>query len=106
LRPALIKQNHPVFVANKFDQPSAYTYRIEGPLCTSLDCLGTDVRLPEVEVGDVLAFFNAGAYGFTEAMPFFLSHPTPAEVMITDGKAALIRQRMEPQEYIDRCLII
>jgi diaminopimelate decarboxylase len=80
-------------------------YRMEGPLCTSLDCLARDVRLPEVEVGDTIAFFNAGAYGYTESMPFFLSHAMPAEVMVNDRKAKLIRPRMEPAEYIDRCAV-
>lgn len=104
LRPALIKQNHPVLIANKFNEPPVHTYRIEGPLCTSLDCIGADIMLPDVEIGDVLAFFNAGAYGFTESMPYFLSHPTPAEVMVRDKRPVLIRPRMEPEEYINRCL--
>ena len=105
LRPALIQQNHPVFIANKFDQASGQTYRIEGPLCTSLDCIGRDVLLPEPAIGDILAFFNAGAYGFTESMPYFLSHAVPAEVMIREGKLELIRRRMEPAEYIENCII-
>lgn len=105
LRPALIQQNHPVFIANKFDQPPTQAYRVEGPLCTSLDCIGRDVMLPEPALGDVLAFFNAGAYGFTESMPYFLSHPIPAEVMIRDGNVTLIRKRTEPSEYIDNCII-
>lgn len=105
LRPALIRQNHPVFVANKFDRRQVTTYRIEGPLCTSLDCIGMDVKLPEVEIGDVIAFFNAGAYGYSESMPFFLSHPIPAEAMTHQNKATLIRRRIEPGEYIDHCVI-
>lgn len=105
LRPALVQQNHPVFIANKFDRAPARAYRIEGPLCTSLDCIGRDVMLPEPEIGDTLAFFNAGAYGFTESMPYFLSHAIPAEVMIRDGKVTLIRKRMEPSEYIENCII-
>lgn len=105
LRPALVQQNHPVFIGNKFDQPPTHAYRVEGPLCTSLDCIGRDVMLPEPAIGDVLAFFNAGAYGFTESMPYFLSHPIPAEVMIRDGNVKLIRKRMEPSEYFDNCII-
>ncbi len=105
LRPALIGQNHPVCVANKLNVPPVKIYRIEGPLCTSLDCLARDVHLPEVEPGDTIGFFNAGAYGFTESMPFFLSHPVPAEVMVKDKKAFLIRKRMEPDDYINNCII-
>jgi len=50
-----------------------------GPLCTSLDRLG-DVDLPLLEPGTLLAMGMAGAYGFTEAMAPFLSHPVPREV--------------------------
>ena len=73
---------------------------IGGPLCTSLDYLAKDVQLPSVEVGDLLAIFDVGAYGFTESMPYFLSHPTPAEVLILKGEAHLIRPRQDPEEYL------
>jgi hypothetical protein len=48
---------------------------------------------------------DAGAYGYTESMPFFLSHPVPAEVAIRDGRAALIRPRLEPAEWLERQLL-
>jgi len=51
---------------------------LAGPLCTSLDRLG-DVELPDVAPGTLLAMGMAGAYGFTEAMAPFLSHPAPRE---------------------------
>lgn len=105
IRPALIRQNHPVRIAGKFNVKPVANYRVEGPLCTSLDCIGLDVNLPEVEAGDTIAFFNAGAYGYSESMPFFLSHPIPAEVMILEGKAKLIRRRIEPEEYMRYCIL-
>jgi diaminopimelate decarboxylase len=52
-------------------------------------------------VGDLLAVLDVGAYGFTESMPLFLSHPIPAEVAVRDGRAALIRPRMEPSRWLD-----
>jgi diaminopimelate decarboxylase len=52
---------------------------LAGPLCTSLDRLG-NVALPEVRPGALLALGMTGAYGFTEAMAPFLSHPVPREV--------------------------
>jgi len=54
------------------------------------------------EVGDLIAVLDAGAYGFTESMPLFLSHPVPAEVAVRGGRAALIRPRLDPQEWLDR----
>ena len=49
-----------------------------------------------------LAVLDVGAYGFTESMPLFLSHPIPAEVAVRDGRAALIRPRQDPGEWLDR----
>jgi diaminopimelate decarboxylase len=54
------------------------------------------------EVGDLIAVLDAGAYGFTESMPLFLSHPVPAEVAVRGGRAELIRPRQEPSEWLER----
>jgi hypothetical protein len=58
--------------------------------------------LPRPRVGDLVALLDAGAYGFTESMPFFLSHPTAAEVAVCKGRARLIRPRFTPAELLDR----
>lgn len=79
LRPALTGQPFPVRGVGK--GPGSQRHTLAGPLCTSLDRLG-DVDLPEVEAGDLLAFGMVGAYGFTEAMTNFLSHPVPPEVWV------------------------
>ena len=57
------------------------------------------------EVGDLVAVLDVGAYGFTESMPLFLSHPIPAEVAVRDGRAALIRPRQDPGEWLDRQIL-
>ena len=59
---------------------------IAGPLCTGLDVLGADLPLGLPEVGELLTIADAGAYGFTESMPFFLSRPIAAEVIV-DSRA-------------------
>jgi len=69
---------------------------VVGPLCTGLDVLAEGVQLPPVGRGDVLAVLDAGAYGFTESMPFFLSHPIPAEIAIDGDSVRVSRQRVEP----------
>ena len=56
-------------------------------------------------VGDLVAVLDLGAYGFTESMPYFLSHAMPAEVIARAGEAALIRPRLEPIEWLDRQLL-
>lgn len=100
LRPTWFPQGHPTRVANKLNQRRAKKYSIAGPLCTALDYLAQDVALPSVDVGDLMAIFNVGAYGFTESMPYFLSHPTPAEVMVLQGQDHLIRPRQTAEQYL------
>ena len=73
-----------------------------GPLCTGLDVFATGTMLPRPRVGDLVAMLDVGAYGFTESMPFFLSHPTAAEVAVKAGHAQLIRRRITPAELLDR----
>jgi len=51
---------------------------IFGPTCDSMDCIGKDLELPELEVGEWLYFNSMGAYTTSAASPFngFKSHPT------------------------------
>jgi len=77
LRPLLTGQPFPVRAVDA--QGPLRPATLAGPLCTSLDRLG-DVDLPDLAPGTLLAFGMTGAYGFTEAMTAFLSHPVPMEV--------------------------
>lgn len=57
------------------------TYTLTGPLCTALDRVGT-AELAPLRPGDLLVFGQVGAYGFTQAMTHFLSHPVPEQVWL------------------------
>jgi diaminopimelate decarboxylase len=67
------------------------TYTVVGYICET-DTLGADRKLCEVREGDILLFRNAGAYGFSMSSNYN-SRLKPAEVMIYNGKAMLIRER-------------
>jgi diaminopimelate decarboxylase len=70
-------------------------YEIVGPVCESSDVLGRDRRLPPVEVGDLIAIRDAGAYGAVMASNYN-RRPMPAEVLVdsTDGGSwRVIRRR-------------
>ena len=69
-------------ISNPDGEPGKYT--LVGPLCTTIDQLATDIALPEIRVGDVLAISNSGAYGLTASPTRFISHPEPAEIIL-DG---------------------
>ena len=59
-------------------------YEIVGPLCESSDIFGRDRRLPPLEVGDLVAILDAGAYGSVMASTYN-RRTLPAEVLI-DGE--------------------
>jgi diaminopimelate decarboxylase len=67
------------------------TYTIVGNICET-DTLGSDRELNEVREGDLLVLKNAGAYGYSMASNYN-SRFRPAEVLVVDGKARLIRER-------------
>lgn len=66
-------------------------YAVVGNICET-DTFAWDRKLPEVHEGDLLVFYNAGAYGF-EMSSNFNSRYKPAEVMIKNGEMKLIRKR-------------
>jgi diaminopimelate decarboxylase len=84
LRPLLTGQAFPARAPSR--EGPTFAYELAGPLCTSLDRLG-GARLPELAPGALVMLGQAGAYGFTEAMGDFLSHPRPAEVWL-EGPAS------------------
>jgi diaminopimelate decarboxylase len=95
-----IKRNFPVAVVNKIGLSSKQPVDVVGPLCTPLDCLARGVELPPVEAGDLIGVFQSGAYARTASPHGFLSHNTPAEVLVVDGQGKLIRRRGQPQDYL------
>lgn len=59
---------------------------LTGPLCTSLDRLGTGVMLPALAEGDLIAIHASGAYGPTASPTGFIGHPAPREVLAEGGQ--------------------
>ncbi len=66
-------------------------YTVVGYICET-DTLGYDRKLNEVREGDLIGILNAGAYGFSMASNYN-SRFRPAEVLVMNGKAQLIRRR-------------
>ena len=65
---------------------------IVGPLCESSDTIGKDRRVPRPEAGDLYAIMDTGAYGSVMASNYN-RRLLPAEVLVENGKARLIRRR-------------
>jgi diaminopimelate decarboxylase len=58
----------------------------------SRDYLGKNCRLPALQMGDIVAILDVGAYGYAMSS-HFLHRPRPAEVLLEAGGHRLIRRR-------------
>ena len=97
LRPAITEQAFPVRLLRNSKAAEKH-YDLHGPLCTSMDKLG-HLPLPEdTNIGDQLIFGYAGAYGFTESMPFFLCHEIAAEYTFSQGNM-IEKRAAEPAQW-------
>jgi diaminopimelate decarboxylase len=66
-------------------------YTVVGYICET-DTFGVNRKISEIREGDILCFHNAGAYCFSMASNYN-SRFRPAEVMVHEGEAYLIRKR-------------
>lgn len=92
VRPVFMKTEHPVAIATALGSKGRRA-NIAGPLCTPIDVLASGIEIGSAGVGDIVAVFNSGAYGYSMSMLHFLSHPLPAEVVINNGTPVLARRR-------------
>ena len=69
----------------------AKKYNVVGNICET-DTFAENRSLPEIREGDLLVFLNAGAYGI-EMASNYNSRFKPAEVLMKDGQAHLIRKK-------------
>ena len=97
IRPMMYDAYHHIQnISNPGGEEKKYT--IVGNICET-DTFATDRKIAETKEGDLLVFHNAGAYGF-EMSSNFNSRLKPAEVMVKNGKAMLIRRRDEFDDII------
>jgi diaminopimelate decarboxylase len=97
IRPMFYEAYHRIEnISNPFGNPRIYT--VVGNICET-DTFAWDRKLSEVREGDLLVFYNAGAYGF-EMSSNFNSRLKPAEVLVKDGEALLIRKRDEFEDLL------
>jgi len=90
IRPMMYDAYHEIVnISNPTGSHKVYT--VVGNICET-DTLGADRKLNEVREGDLLAIKNAGAYGYSMASNYN-SRFRPAEVLILNGEAKLIRRR-------------
>jgi diaminopimelate decarboxylase len=69
-----------------------YLTDVCGNTTYSRDYLGKNCQLPALEIGDIIAILDVGAYGYAMSS-HFLHRPRPAEVLLENGRHRLIRKR-------------
>src|SRR5690606_27106839 len=90
IRPMMYDAYHEVVNLSNLQGPER-VYTMVGYICET-DTIAADRKLKEVKVNDVLAILNAGAYGFSMSSNYN-SRLRPAEVLILNSSAYLIRER-------------
>ena len=69
-----------------------YLTDVCGNTTYSRDYLGKNCQLPALEIDDIIAILDVGAYGYAMSS-HFLHRPRPAEVLLENGTYHLIRKR-------------
>jgi len=92
IRPMFYEAYHRIENISNANGPERI-YTVVGNICET-DTFAWDRKINEIREGDYLVFLNAGAYGF-EMSSNFNSRLRPAEVLLKDGEALLIRKRDE-----------
>lgn len=104
IRPMMYDAYHEIVNISNSDDSIQKVYDVVGYICET-DTFATERTLNEVKEGDILALLNAGAYGFTMSSNYN-SRFRPAEVMIYQGKAHLIRERETMEDIMRNQILI
>ena len=92
IRPKLYGARYEAFLASGPERSPDGKVTIAGKYCESTDILITDVEMPALKPGDVIAVPAAGAYCLAMASNYN-GMPRPEVLMLRDGKAEVMRRR-------------
>jgi len=113
IRPALYESFHriwPVVAApglpappDDFEAaiPGTEPWDVVGPVCESGDFLAKDRSLPQLDRGDLIAIFSAGAYGMVMASNYN-TRPRAAEVLVALCQSRLVRRRETYEDLVSQ----
>lgn len=98
IRPALYGSFHRILpVVARHGSETAWD--VVGPICESSDVFARDRMLPPLEVDDLVAILDAGAYGSVMASNYN-RHMLAAEVLVDDGTWTTIRRRQTLEDVL------
>lgn len=103
-RPALYESQYEAVIANRANEEPTEVVSVAGKACESGDMLIWDLKLPEVNSGDLLAVFSTGAYNYAMASNYNRIR-RPAVVFVNDGHADLVVARESHEDIVRNDLI-
>ena len=99
LRPSLYEAWHDIVPIGAAAAREHVICDVVGPVCETGDTFAVARSLPRCEAGDLVAILATGAYGASMASTYN-SRPLAAEVLVQDGRYALIRCRQDFEAMI------
>lgn len=98
VRPCMYGAYHHIINASNMDgKPEKVD--VVGNICETGDFFAKDREVAHAEEGDIIAIKDAGAYGYAMSSDYN-SFLKPAEVMVSGGKARVIRERPKLEDLL------
>ena len=98
IRPVLYNAYHKIVnVSNPRGKEQEVT--VVGNICEAGDFFAKERKIPAVREGDLLSIETAGAYCFSMASTYN-GRPLPAEILVREGRARIVRSRETPEDLI------
>jgi len=102
MRPALYGAIHPITKTTRNStgiQDRRVRADIVGPVCETGDCFLHDWPIGDVQSGDLLAIWGAGAYGMAQTSNYN-ARRRPAEVLVEGKRFGIIRRRESQKDLM------
>ncbi len=99
IRPKLYGARYEAYLASDPDRAPDGMVTIAGKYCESTDILITDIEMPPLAPGDVIAVPAAGAYCLAMASNYN-GMPRPEVLMLNDGQARVMRRRETLEDLV------
>lgn len=103
-RPSMYGAEYRALIANKPEEELSQNVTIAGRFCESGDILIKNIKLPEIEEGDILCVFNTGAYNYSMASNYNRVQK-PAMVLVNNSQSDIIINRETLDDLISKDII-
>lgn len=98
-RPSMYQAEYYAELVNKPEAELSSQVTIAGRFCESGDILIKDIKLPELEEGDILCVYNTGAYNYSMASNYNRVQK-PAMVLVHNSQSDIIIKRETLEDLI------